>query len=88
MEYHLVHKKHKFFNKNKVTISYSCMKNIGFINSAHNRNILNPIVQSYGCNCSVKSSCPINHECLTPKIIYTEPIFVMMKTATKSFPSV
>ena len=41
-----------------------------FQNSALNRNILNPIVKSYGCNCRVKSSCPLNGECLTPKIIY------------------
>ena len=38
--------------------------------SVHSRNILNLIVQSYGCNCRVKSSCPLNGECLTPKIIY------------------
>ena len=64
------HKMHKIFNRNTVKISYSCMKNIGSIILAHNRNILNPIVQSYGCNCRVKSSCPLNGECLTPKIIY------------------
>ena len=46
------------------------MKNIGPIVSAHNWNILNLIVKSYGCNCIVKSSCPLNGECLTPKIIY------------------
>ena len=47
------------------------MKNIGSVISAHNRNnFKSPIVQSYGCNCRVKSSCPLNGECLTPKIIY------------------
>ena len=46
------------------------MKNIGSIISAHSRNILNPIVQSYELNCIVKSNCPLNDECLTPKIIY------------------
>ena len=46
------------------------MKNIGSLISARNRNILNPIVQSYGCNCRLKSSCPLNGECLAPKIIY------------------
>ena len=46
------------------------MKNIGFIISVHNRNILNLIVKSYGCNCKVKCSCPLNGDCLTPKIIY------------------
>ena len=64
------HKMHKIFNRNTVKVCYSCMKNIGSIISAQNRNILNPIVQSYGCNCRVKSSCPLNGECLTPKIIY------------------
>ena len=64
------HKMHKMFNRNAVKISYSCMKNIGSIISAHNRNVLNPIVQSYGCSCRVKNSCPLNGECPTPKIIY------------------
>ena len=63
------HKMHKIFNRNTVKISYSCMKNIDSIISAHNRNILNSIVQSSGCNCRVKSSYPLNGECLTPKII-------------------
>ena len=64
------HKIHKIFNRDAVKISYSCMKNIGSIISAHSWNILNPIVNPYGCNCRVKSSCPLNGECLTPKIIY------------------
>ena len=46
------------------------MKNIDSIISAHNQNILNAIFQSYGCNCRVESRCPLNGECLTPKIIY------------------
>ena len=62
------------FNRNTVKISYSCIKNIGSIISAHNWNILDPIVQSYGPNCRVKSSCFLNVECLTPKIIYREDI--------------
>ena len=67
---------HKIFNRNTVKISYSCMKNIGSIISAHNRNVLNPIIQSYGCNCRVKRSCSLNGECLTePKIIYRADVF-------------
>ena len=61
---------HNVFNRNTVKISYSCMKNVDSIISAHNQNILNPIVQSYGCNCQVKSNWPLNGGCLTPKIIY------------------
>ena len=61
---------HKILNKNTVKISYSCLKNISFIISAHSWNILNPIIKSYWCNCKVKSSCPLDDECLTPKTIY------------------
>ena len=46
------------------------MRNISSVISVHIRNILNPIVQSYGCNCRVKSSCALNGECLTRTIIY------------------
>ena len=45
-------------------------ENIGSIISAHNRFISNPIVQSFGCNCKVKSRYPLNGECLTSKITY------------------
>ena len=64
------HKMHKIFHRNTVKVSYSCMKNIGYVISAHNRNILSSVIQSYGCNCRVKSICPRNGECLTPKVIY------------------
>ena len=33
---------HKIFNKNTVKISYNCMKNISYVVSSHNKNILNP----------------------------------------------
>ena len=59
----------KFFNRNTNKISYNCMENIGSIISAHII-FLNPIVKSYRCNCRVKSSCSLNGEYLTPKIIY------------------
>ena len=64
------HNMHKSFNRNTVKISYSCMKNIASIILAHNWNISNPIVQSHGCNCGVKSSSPLNGKCLIPKIIH------------------
>ena len=50
------------------------MLHVGYIISAHNRNILNPIVKSYGYNCRVKSNCPLNGECLTSKIIYRNDV--------------
>ena len=38
--------------------------------SSHNRNILSPKQQSFGCNCRVKNECPLNGECQTPLVIY------------------
>ena len=46
------------------------MKNVDSIMSGHNHNILNPKQKSFGCNCRKKGSCPLNGECLAPKVIY------------------
>ena len=78
-------KMHKIFNRNTVKVSYSCMKNIGSIISAHNRKILNPIVQFYGSNCRVKSSCSLKGECLNPKIIYWADVVSNDKNSAKKF---
>ena len=57
-------KLHKIFNK-------SCMKIISSILSSHNLNVIHPYkTQTYGCNCRIKESCPLQNQCLTPKIIY------------------
>ena len=61
-------KLHKIFNKNTVKISYSCMNNISSIISGHNKNLLNPNVTQYGCNCRIREDCPLQNQCLTPNI--------------------
>ena len=38
-----------------------------FVNSVIS--VLNPKQRSFGCNCIKKDSCPVNGECLTPKVI-------------------
>ena len=38
--------------------------------SSHDKNILNPITTSFGCNCRKKESCPLNGECLTSQLVY------------------
>ena len=60
----------KIFNNNTVKISYSCMRNMGSIISAHNQRWLTPNNSSFGCNCRNKSNCPLEEKCLTPKVIY------------------
>ena len=63
-------KLHKIFNRNTVKISYSCMSNISSIISGRNKNLFNPTVTQYGCNCPIREDCPLQNQCLTPNIIY------------------
>ena len=64
----------KIINKNTVKVSYSCMENVDSIISGHHHNILNPKQKSFGCNFRKKYSCPLNSDCLTPKLIYCADI--------------
>ena len=59
-------KLHKIFNRNMVKISYSCMSNISSIILGNNKNLLNPTVSQYGCNCRVREECPLQNQCLMP----------------------
>ena len=59
----------KIFNKNTAKISYSCMRNMNSIISAHNRSILNPPKTNYGCNCRDSTDCPLQNQRLTPNIV-------------------
>ena len=57
-------------NKNKIKIRYSCFPNMGSIISSHNKHILNSNNTEDGCNCNNKDECPLENECLTPRIVY------------------
>ena len=64
------HHMYTIFNKNKIKISYSCFPNMGSIISSHNKHILNSNNTEYGCNCNNRDECPLENECLTPRIVY------------------
>ena len=64
------HNFYKIFNKNTVKLSYSSTKNMASLITTHNRSIVNPNDQVYGCNCMVKNECPLHHKWLTPGINY------------------
>ena len=38
--------------------------------SSHNKHILNSNNTEYGCNCNNRNECPLENECLTPRIVY------------------
>ena len=48
----------------------SCMKNMGSISSAHNKQVLQPRDENYRCNCRKrkKESCLLDNKCFTPNI--------------------
>ena len=64
-----IHPMYTIFNKNKIKISYSCCTNMGSIIS-HNKHILNSNSTEYGCTCSNRDECPLQNNCLTPRIAY------------------
>ena len=45
-------------------------ENISSIIASHNKSILHPKAEEYGCNCRNKKSCPLQYQFLTPKVIY------------------
>ena len=68
------HSFHKIFNKKSFKISYSCMRSMNPIISAHNCSILNPPPKSFSCNCRNRSMYPLQKKCLTPNIVYQADI--------------
>ena len=70
----LHHKFRKFFNRNTIKISYSCMPNVKSIISKHNKKILNSVANPpenlSNCNCRVKENCPLEGDCLEKSIVY------------------
>ena len=46
------------------------MTKIAAIISYHNKQVLKPEIESYGCNCRDRDSCPMENQCLTPQIVY------------------
>ena len=73
-------------NKNTVKVSYSCISNMSSILSSHNLNVINPYkTQTYGCNCRIKESCPLQNQYLTPKIIYRADVENDINSGTKFY---
>ena len=61
---------HKIFNKNTLKVSYNGCKNISSTISSHNRRIIKPPNNEYGCNRTNRNSCPLDNKFLKPKVKY------------------
>ena len=67
------HKLHKIFNRNNVKISYSSMSNFSSFINSHKKKIINsniPKQPAPTCNCRLKSSCPLNGNCMQSSLVY------------------
>ena len=47
---------------------------MGSIISSHNKHILNSNNTEDGCNCNNRDECPLENECLAPRIVYRADI--------------
>ena len=64
-------KLYKIFNRNRVKIRYSCMKNLNSIISSHNALQLKTNNDNNSlCNCRNQESCPLQGKCLTRNVSY------------------
>ena len=66
----------KIFNRDKLKVSYSCMRNIGSKVTGHNRKILNADTEKEErkCNCPRNAECPLDGHCLAKNTIYSGKI--------------
>ena len=66
------HKFLKIFNKNNLTMSYSCMSNVKSLINAHNKKVNRPddtIPIEPGCNCNNKDTCTLNQNCQASSLV-------------------
>ena len=67
------HRYQKIFNRHNVRLSYSCTQNMETIISSHNKKLLRERPSNTPespCNCRVRTTCPLDRQCLTPAIVY------------------
>ena len=65
------------FNRNKIKVSYSCIKNMKSILNNHNMKVLKNTTEiEESCDCRDKNNCPLDGRCLTPNINYKAQIML------------
>ena len=79
------HALHKIFNRNTIKVSYSCMKNVKDIITAHNKRKLRSkdnSTASKECNCRKPDRCPLDGKCLTNNIVYQAKVTTENRSET------
>ena len=75
----------KYFNRNTIKVSYSCMPNMASIISSHNKKVLGQTknISEAGCNCRRGTVCPLDGKCQTESLIYQAD--VQTEQSTKKY---
>ena len=83
-------KHYKYFNRNTIKVSYSCLPNMKNIISSHNKKILNDQelhaqTSEQLCNCRNGSTvCPLGGHCLAKAVIYKATVSSRTSKVSKS----
>ena len=64
----------KHFNRHTIKLSYSTTKNLAAHINQHNKKLLSTDEAKPGCNCRVKTDCPLNGECQTKGVVYLSKV--------------
>ena len=79
---------HKYFNRNNVKVSYSCMQNIQSVINSHNKKLLNQSekLKEEHCNCKNGiSSCPLDGKCQTKSLVYKATVKIENSATNKNY---
>ena len=58
---------------------------MGSVLSRHNKKTLSRKEDQYGCNCRNKAECPLDNNCLTPRIIYQADVLTNLNDSEKFY---
>ena len=58
---------------------------MGSVLLRHNKKILSRKEDQYECNCRNKTECPLDNNCLTPKIIYQADVLSNLNDSKKFY---
>ncbi|KAJ8038228.1 hypothetical protein HOLleu_15581 [Holothuria leucospilota] len=76
------HPLHKLFNKNNVKVSYSCMPNFKQTRQRHIFKVTSNKTPQQACNCTQKSNCPVNGDCMKKSVVYRADVTSKGSTMT------
>ena len=81
------HKYHKFFNRNNIKISYSCMSNMASVIRNHNTSLLKDPTPTNikECSCCQKTECSLDKKCLSGYLVFNALVDWLDTNKTKHY---